>query len=232
MQYTDHYNLNLPEGTDIVNPLVQDNPNYTAIDTALYANKLRVIGGASEVKTGTNHAITRIDSDIDAIKFTATSNWVAGDTMTIDGVTVSVFLPNGNALADNAYIINTEVFMILNGTRATVYTSNPDTTAAIVDFVPTIDSGVTAFDTIYAAKTSVVDNLRYVYLFFTATGRTANTVTFNLPFTCANTFMDLPHNVSPNVGDVAIQGNKLYITFTSATPVDFGIRINGVVMNS
>lgn len=126
MQYTSHYNLNLPEGADIVNPLVQDNPNYTAIDNALYANKLRVIGGASEVKTGTNHAITRSDTDIDVIRFTATSDWTAGDTMTIDGTTVSVFAPDGEALQNGAYVINSEVFAILNGSRLTLFTNKAD----------------------------------------------------------------------------------------------------------
>lgn len=116
MQYTPHYNLNLPEGTDIVNPLIQDNPNYSAIDTALYDNKLRVIGNATHVKTGTNHAITLADSDIVAFKFVATGDYVTGDTFTVDGVTVTPRVASGSTIPNGAFKINSTVEAILDGT--------------------------------------------------------------------------------------------------------------------
>lgn len=117
MQYTPHYNLNLPEGTDIVNPLVQDNPNYTAIDTAMYANKLRVVGTATELTTGTVHALTRSDTDIDAFKFVATSDYIFGDTFTVDGIAVTATQADGTSLKNHAYVINSTVLAILNGTK-------------------------------------------------------------------------------------------------------------------
>lgn len=116
MQYTPHYNLNLPEGTDIVNPLVQDNPNYTAIDTALYNNKLRVVGTATHVKTGTNHAITLGDSDINQFKFVATGDYATGDTFTVDGVTVTPRIADGSSIPTGAFKINSTVLCILDGT--------------------------------------------------------------------------------------------------------------------
>ena len=116
MQYTPHYNLNLPEGTDIVNPLVQDNPNYSAIDTALYDNKLRVVGTATHVKTGTNHAITLADSDINQFKFVATGDYATGDTFTVDGVTVTPRIADGSTIPNGAFKINSTVFCILDGT--------------------------------------------------------------------------------------------------------------------
>lgn len=116
MQYTTHYNLNLPEGTDIVNPLIQDNPNYSAIDSAMYANKLRVIGDASEIASGTVHAITRVDTDIPAFKFVATSDYNTGDTFTVDGVTVTARRADGTVLKNKAYVINSTVLCILDGT--------------------------------------------------------------------------------------------------------------------
>ena len=116
MQYTPHYNLNLPEGSDIVNPLIQDNPNYTAIDTALYNNKLRVVGTATHVKTGTNHAITLGDSDINQFKFVATGDYASGDTFTVDGVTVTARLSNGASIPTGAFKINSTVLCILDGT--------------------------------------------------------------------------------------------------------------------
>lgn len=116
MQYTDHYNLNLPEGTDIVNPLVQDNPNYTAIDNALYSNKLRVVGTATELTTGSVHALTRADQDIPVFRFVATSDYNSGDTFTVDGVSVTAKLANGTAIPGGAYKINSTVLAILDGT--------------------------------------------------------------------------------------------------------------------
>lgn len=134
MQYTTHYNLNLPEGTDIVNPLVQDNPNYTAIDAAMFANKQAVIGSASEVVSGTAHAITRANPDSDYFKFTATGNWNAGDTMTVDGSAVSVYLSDGTTPATGAYIINTEVLALLSGSRVTLIVSAGNLNASDVNY--------------------------------------------------------------------------------------------------
>ena len=147
MQYTTHYNLNLPEGTDIVNPLVQDNPNYSAIDTALYDNKVRVVGNATEIKSGTVHAITRSDSDIDVMRFTATGDWITGDTMTVDGTPVSVYLQDGTAPLTGAYVINTEVVAVIKGSRVTLYGAQklPGYTAADISYDNT-DSGLSASD--------------------------------------------------------------------------------------
>ena len=116
MQYTPHYNLNLPEGTDIVNPLVQDNPNYTVIDATMYANKLRVIGTATELASGTVHALTRSDTDINAFKFVATADFNTGDTFTVDGVSVTARRPDGATMKNKAYVINSTVLCILDGT--------------------------------------------------------------------------------------------------------------------
>ena len=116
MQYTTHYNFNLPEGTDIVNPLIQDNPNYIGIDNELYNNKLRVIGNATHTKTGTNHAITLADSDIAAFKFVATGDYATGDTFTVDGVTVTARVADGSTIPNGAFKINSTIEAILDGT--------------------------------------------------------------------------------------------------------------------
>ena len=122
MNYTTHYNLNLPEGTDIVNPLTQDNPNYSAIDAVMFANRQATIGSATELESGGVHAITRSNTDSNYIRFTATANWNYGDTMTVDGVSVSVFLPDGTLPQDNAYVVNSEVLILISGTRVTFLT--------------------------------------------------------------------------------------------------------------
>ena len=116
MQYTPHYNLNLPERTDIVNPLIQDNPNYSAIDAALYANKQRVVGTATHTKTGTNHSIVLADSDIPVFKFVATGDYASGDTFSVDGVTVTPRIASGASIPTGAFKINSTVEAILDGT--------------------------------------------------------------------------------------------------------------------
>ena len=146
MQYTTHYNLNLPEGTDIVNPLVQDNPNYSAIDAAMFANKQAVIGSATEIVSGTVHAITRLNTDSDYFRFTATGNWASGDTMSVDGVNVSVFLSDGTTPGTGAYIINTEVLALLSGSRVTLLVSSAGSLAASDVSYDNSGSGLIATD--------------------------------------------------------------------------------------
>ena len=122
MQYSTNYNLNLVEGTDIVNPLVIDKPNYITIDTQMKANEDASITTASEVKTGTIHAISRTNGDSNVFRFTATSVFNAGDTCTVDGVGVSTVLPSGESLGDNAWVVNSTVLASLVGTLLTIYT--------------------------------------------------------------------------------------------------------------
>ena len=155
MQYTANYNLNLPEGTDIVNPLVQDNPNYSTIDAAMYANKLRVIGTASEVTSGTVHAITRSDTDIPVFRFVATSDYNTGDTYTVDGVSVTALLPDGTTPKNKAYVINASVLAILDGTKLTFIGIDGKVDASDVDY-DNSTSGMSATD-----SQSAIDELCY-----------------------------------------------------------------------
>lgn len=135
MQTTSNYSLNLVEGTDLVNPPIQFNPNFQTIDSAMFSNKEGVIGTASEVVTGSVHAVVRSNTDADAFRFTATGNWTAGDTMTVDGTSVTVHLTDGTAPGSGAYVIGAEVVAVLNGTLVTLITSNA-----------AIDPGVTSFN--------------------------------------------------------------------------------------
>ena len=121
MQYTTNYNLITVEGTDVVNPLVQMNPNFTDIDSIMKDNADATVARATCTKTGTNHAVTTTNSDAAMQRFTATGNWETGDTMTIDGVSVSVYLPDGTAPQTGCFVINTEVIIAINGTRVTLY---------------------------------------------------------------------------------------------------------------
>lgn len=135
MQNTSNYNLNLVEGTDLVNPPIQFNPNFQTIDSAMFANKEKTVGVASEVVTGTVHAIVRGNQDADVFRFTATGNWASGDTMTLDGSAVTVHLSDGTAPGAGAYVIGAEVLAVVNGTLVTLITSSA-----------AIDPGVTSFN--------------------------------------------------------------------------------------
>ena len=121
MTNTTYYNLNIVEGTDIVNPLIVDNPNYEKIDETMHNNAVSGVTLATEIANATVHAITRENSECAVIRFIATSEWKAGDTATVDGVPVTVLLPSGETLPDGAYVINANVLCILTGTNLTVY---------------------------------------------------------------------------------------------------------------
>ena len=121
MTTTTYYNLNIVEGTDIVNPLIVDNPNYEKIDKTMHDNAVSGVTLATEIANATVHAITRENSECAVIRFIATSVWKAGDTVTVDGVPVTALLPSGETLPDGAYVINANVLCILTGTNLTVY---------------------------------------------------------------------------------------------------------------
>ena len=134
MQYTANYNLITVEGTDVVNPLVQMNPNLTDIDAAMFANKQATIGSASEIVSGTVHAITRSNPDSNYFRYTATGNWTSGDSMSVDGVTVTVYLSDGTVPGSGAYVINSEVFAMISGSRVTLIISSGTVTSSTVSY--------------------------------------------------------------------------------------------------
>lgn len=121
MRTTEHFNLNLVEGTDLVNPLTQDVPNYEAIDEQMWKNQNNGTCVATELKTGSVHAINRTVPDCAMFRFTATSDFVAGDTFTVDGVQVTGKLASGEPLGTGSFVINSEVLCVLVGTLLTLY---------------------------------------------------------------------------------------------------------------
>ena len=142
MQNTSNYNLNIVEGTDIVNIPVQLNPNFQTIDSEMFKNKQGSTGTATEVVTGTVHAIVRANTDADVFRFTATGNWTSGDTMTVDGGAVTVHLTDGTAPGSGAYVIGAEVVAVINGTLVTLISSSA-----------VVDPGVTSFNSRTGAVT-------------------------------------------------------------------------------
>lgn len=121
MNTTTNYGLKLYEGTDLFNPLTVENVNTGDIDTEMKAISDHSVGTATELTTGTVHALTRADTDRDVFRFVATSNFTAGDTFTLDGNQVSALTPDGQQLASGSYVIGSSVLCALHNTLITVY---------------------------------------------------------------------------------------------------------------
>lgn len=174
MQTTTNYGFNIVEGTDIVNPLTQLNPNFTALDSDLKAVSDNTIDRATCIKTGTVHAVTRVNTSANVFRFTATGNWNTGDTMTVDGTLVSVYATNGTAPADSCFVINTEVIAAIQGTRVTLYVNSVDASSVAFDdsnvsytannVQTAIDNASTAAGTQYSSGISVKDKLDWVQI--------------------------------------------------------------------
>lgn len=120
MRKSNNFELNLVEGNDIVNPLVQDVPNYEKIDTVMKENRDLSVSGATELKTGTVHTITRENPSSPMFRFVATSKFTSGETFTVDGMQVTALLPNGETLSTGAYVIGANVLCCLTGTTLTI----------------------------------------------------------------------------------------------------------------
>lgn len=116
---TTNYNLILVEGTDLVNPLTQVNPNFSDIDGIMHDNQQRAIQLATELKTGTVHALTR-GVAAPVFRFVATSNFEVGDTFTLDGSPVSAYTTDGSALTGGCYTIGQVVLCLYNSGASTI----------------------------------------------------------------------------------------------------------------
>lgn len=122
MLQSTHYQLNLAEGSDIVNPLIIDRPNYEKIDGQMYKNQEASIQLATELYDSALkvHALTMLTTST-VFRFIATSKYSTGDTFTVNGTQVTALLPSGETLSDGAYVINSTVICALNGTVLTFY---------------------------------------------------------------------------------------------------------------
>ena len=121
MTQTTNYGLNVVEGSDTVNLLTQMNPNTEKIDAQMKTNEDHGIQEATELFTSTVHAITRLKPGAKVFRFTAVSNYTAGETFTVDGVQVTALLTSGEALTTGSFIIGSEVICALRDTLLTVF---------------------------------------------------------------------------------------------------------------
>lgn len=122
---TTYYEFIKPEGTDLVNPLVDNNPNWDALDADLHEFNERSIANCTEIVTLGVHAISRLDTTAKFLKWIATANFTAGETFTVDGLAVAASTPAGASLASGAYVTGSVVLACLNAdnTAMTVFVS-------------------------------------------------------------------------------------------------------------
>ena len=147
MTTTPNYSFKIAEGTDTVNLLTQSYPNFTDLDSILKSIELTGITSSVATKTGTVFQIVRTNADLNVLKFVATANYVAGDTFTVDGVSVTATAVDGTALPGGAFVINQTVMALLNGTVLTVLVGggSAQVDAEDVDY-DNSGSGLTATD--------------------------------------------------------------------------------------
>lgn len=122
---TTYYEFIKPEGTDLVNPLVDNNPNWDALDADLHEFNERSIANCTEIVTLGVHAISRLDTTAKFLKWIATANFTAGETFTVDGLAVAAYTPAGATIATGAYVTGSVVLACLNAdnTAMTVFVS-------------------------------------------------------------------------------------------------------------
>ena len=120
MTTTPNYSFTIAEGTDTVNLLTQSYPNFTSLDSILKTIEETGITTSVATKVGTVFQIVRTNTDLAVMRFVATANYAAGDTFTVDGVSVTATAMNGTALPAGAFVINQSVECILNGSVLTV----------------------------------------------------------------------------------------------------------------
>ena len=146
MTTTTNYGYNVIDGSDQVNIQTQIAPNFTAIDSDLKDVSDAAITTATHTLAGTVHQLVRDDADRAVIRFIATADMATGDTFTVDGVSVTARLVNGEALQTGSFKINNCVECVLVGSVLNVNAVNPTVSAASDISYDNTGSGLTAAD--------------------------------------------------------------------------------------
>lgn len=123
MRQSTNYDLQLYDGGDKFNPLSVENVNMESIDEQMKVNADYSVPKATIIKAGTVHNITRSNKDASMFHFTATAEYNAGETFTVDDNIVSVETSSGDALQTGAFVIGAEVLCCLVGSIMTVFSS-------------------------------------------------------------------------------------------------------------
>ena len=146
MTTTTNYGYTVITGSDSPVNIQNDiAPNFTAIDGDLKDVSDAAITVATHTVAGSVHQLVCDDADRNVLYFVATGDMVAGDTFTVDGVTVTARLVNGESLATGSFKINNNVFGILVGTVLNLFVPGATATASGTTYDNT-GSGLSATD--------------------------------------------------------------------------------------
>lgn len=161
---TTNFGLKKYEGADLFNPLTYENPNSDDIDAAMFYNKQRVCVSATELTTGTVHALTKADTDAPLFSFSATSVYHAGDTFTLNGTPVTALLTSGETLPEGAYVIGSRVLGYVSGggSLITFYVMKTTDLTPINNIIGNTDISGIADGTLTGAVDSLNDDLTLV----------------------------------------------------------------------
>lgn len=232
MSLTPNFGFNIPESTDTVNLLTQCYPNFTIADTALQAIKETGVTVATESKAGTVHNLVRNSADCALLWFTATSNYVTGDTFTVDGSPVSAVKVSGAGLETGDFVINSNVLAIVKGAVLTVLAGGGSSQidATDVDYDNT-GSGLTATD-VQAAIDEVVTDVNLVTAnvstYVSGTIAAGNTLlTLSNTSITATSFIDVyfKDKVLAPVAVTVVAGSVTVEIEAQATATDVAVRI-------
>lgn len=127
MNQTTYYELNKYEGSDTFNPLLVDVPNLDIIDGAMHDNNIHTVGVATEVLSGTVHAIVRSNPDATMFRFVATSDFTFGDSFTVDGIAYTAKMSNGEQMNTDAFVTGANVLCALEGAELTFFVASTGT---------------------------------------------------------------------------------------------------------
>ena len=233
MSLTPNFGMNIPDVTDVVNLLTQCYPNFTLLDGALQSIKETGVTTASETKSGTVHQLVRTDGDCDVLRFTATSNFVTGDSFTVDGTPVTGVAVNGASLQTGDFVINSNVLAILNGGVLTLFAGEAAAPAASDVTYDNTGSGLTAAD-VQNAIDEIVNDLETLadasLLHAEGTILAGNTsVTINNAKIATTSYLDIYFWDRPDVSysNVTVTTGSVTITIPNADAanIDVSVRI-------
>lgn len=173
---TANFSFIIPDGSDSVNLLTQNYPNFTSLDSILVPIRDNGVTPATHTKVGTVHQLVRTATSCDAFKFVATGNYSAGDTFTVDGVSVTATMVTGASLPAGAFVINQSVLCILNGSVLTVYAGGVSSIDASDVVYDNTVSGLTATDVQNAIDELASEDASDISYDNTVSGLTASNV--------------------------------------------------------
>lgn len=227
---TPNYGYTIPVSTDIVNLLTQCYPNFSAIDTDLKSVSDSAITVATENKVGTVHNLVRGVSDRNFIYFTATSNFNAGDTFTVDGNAVSVVTPSGASLPQGAFVINSTVVAVLVGSLLTILVGGGSNDASDITYDNT-GSGLVATnvqDAIDEVEANIegVSTATSLHAEGTITAGTTSVTISNVNIT-VNSYIDVYFWSRPDVtySNVVVSAGSVTVTIPNADANDINVSV-------